>query len=395
MMLTLARGIGQGRRIALLNVFGMVFVAGMVQVSMLVLGLATLLHSYPLALDVLRWVGAAYLVWLGIKMLKVSRQRSDAVLKPRMMTGWQAVKEGAINSLTNPKSLLFMFAFLPQFGALSMVTVRIGAILAPALGGIIIVFGGVGLAFAVAAAGTLGTLVPLVRLPTLLPQQQEPEHPLRALASGFQFVWRNKVVGSVVLLGMLMSIVGAVRVLFPALAQDAYHVGASSIGLMYSAVPLGAMLGALTSGWVGRYARPGVLILVAAIVAFTAIASLGLFSHLAPALLALVCYGYANAIASLLQFMLIQSNTPDHLLGRVNSLGTAQDVTGDSIGALGLGVLGRVFTPLMSVLSFGAFAAVLGVLVAFSVRTLRQCRPADALVEHDDPAPATSAAADN
>ncbi|HGM6601424.1 LysE family translocator [Serratia marcescens] len=115
MMLTLARGIGQGRRIALLNVFGMVFVAGMVQVSMLVLGLATLLHAYPLALDVLRWVGAAYLIWLGIKMLKVSRQRSDAVRKPRMMTGWQAVKEGAINSLTNPKSLLFMFAFLPQF----------------------------------------------------------------------------------------------------------------------------------------------------------------------------------------------------------------------------------------------------------------------------------------
>ncbi|MBH3121737.1 LysE family translocator [Serratia ureilytica] len=115
MMLTLARGIGQGRRIALLNVFGMVFVAGMVQVSMLVLGLATLLHAYPLALDVLRWVGAAYLVWLGIKMLKVSRQRSDAVRKPRMMTEWQAVKEGAINSLTNPKSLLFMFAFLPQF----------------------------------------------------------------------------------------------------------------------------------------------------------------------------------------------------------------------------------------------------------------------------------------
>ena len=137
------------------------------------------------------------------------------------------------------------------------------------------------------------------------------------------------------------------------------------------------------------------LILAAAIVAFTAIASLGLFSHLAPALLALVCYGYANAIASLLQFMLIQSNTPDHLLGRVNSLGTAQDVTGDSIGALGLGVLGKMFTPLMSVLSFGAFAALLGVLVACSVRTLRQCRPADALVEHDEPAPATSAAADN
>lgn len=89
--------------------------------------------------------------------------------------------------------------------------------------------------------------------------------------------------------------------------------------------------------------------------------------------------------------------TPDHLLGRVNSLGTAQDVTGDSIGALGLGVLGRVFTPLISVLSLGASAALIGLLVAFSVRTLRHYRSEEPLttqVEHDklntDPAVSTS-----
>ncbi|CAE1145583.1 enterobactin transporter EntS [Serratia sp. Tan611] len=262
---------------------------------------------------------------------------------------------------------------LAAAGALSMITVRLGAILAPALGGVIIVAGGVGAAFAVAAAGTLGTLIPLTRLPTLRPQAQEPEHPLRALASGVQFVWRHKVVGSVVVLGMLMSIVGAVRILFPALAQDTYRVGTSAIGLMYSAVPLGAMLGAFTSGWVPRFRRPGALMLSAAICAFAAIASLGVFSSLLPALIALVCYGYANAIASLLQFMLIQSNTPDHLLGRVNSLGTAQDVTGDSLGALGLGVVGRVLTPLLSVLTFGGAAALIGLLLACSVRTLRHC----------------------
>lgn len=142
-------------------------------------------------------------------------------------------------------------------------------------GGVIIVAGGVGAAFAVAAAGTLGTLIPLTRLPTLRPQAQEPEHPLRALASGVQFVWRHKVVGSVVLLGMLMSIVGAVRILFPALAQETYQVGTSAVGLMYSAVPLGAMLGAFTSGWVPSFPRPGVLMLSAAICAFVAIASLG------------------------------------------------------------------------------------------------------------------------
>lgn len=72
MMLTIARGIGQGRRIALLTVIGNVFVAGFVQVSFLVLGLVAVVHAWPIALDVLRWAGAAYLIWLGIKMIASS-----------------------------------------------------------------------------------------------------------------------------------------------------------------------------------------------------------------------------------------------------------------------------------------------------------------------------------
>lgn len=114
MMLTIARGIGQGRRIALLCVLGNVFIAGFVQVSFLVLGLVTVVHAWPMALDILRWVGAAYLIWLGIKMLATSG--ADTRLKRTVrISGKQALKEGAINSLTNPKSVLFMFAFLPQF----------------------------------------------------------------------------------------------------------------------------------------------------------------------------------------------------------------------------------------------------------------------------------------
>ena len=56
--------------------------------------------------------------------------------------------------------------------------------------------------------------------------------------------------------------------------------------------------------------------------------------------------GYFGSIASLLQFTLVQGNTPDHLLGRVNSLWNAQDVVGDGLGALGLGALARALAPL-------------------------------------------------
>ncbi|MBI0460078.1 MFS transporter, partial [Dickeya dianthicola] len=216
--------------------------------------------------------------------------------------------------------------------------------------------------------------IPLVRLPSMKPAPGKPEHPLQALAGGVRFVCAHPVVGCVVLLGMLVSVVGAMRVLFPALAGDAYHAGPSAVGLMYSAVPLGAMLGAFTSGWVSGVPRPGRILLGCATGAFLAVGSLGLFSQLLPALLALVCYGYFNAITSLLQFTLIQSHTPDHLLGRVNSLGTAQDVTGDSVGALILGLMGKLLAPASSILAFGTAAALLGGAVALLVRPLRQCR---------------------
>lgn len=115
MMLILARGIGQGRRIALLTMVGMIFVAGAVQVGLLVLGLASLIAAYPAALTVIRWIGAAYLVFLGVKLLHSSLRPGGGIRTVADVSDWQAVWQGAVNSLTNPKSLLFMFAFLPQF----------------------------------------------------------------------------------------------------------------------------------------------------------------------------------------------------------------------------------------------------------------------------------------
>src|SRR5262245_36308167 len=113
MMLVMARGVGQGRKVALMTMVGMTMVAGGVQVALLVLGIASLLQAHPEALILLRWIGAAYLIWLGMRLV-LSRGRKDAAGDDVAgISAWRAMREGAINSLTNPKSLLFMFAFLP------------------------------------------------------------------------------------------------------------------------------------------------------------------------------------------------------------------------------------------------------------------------------------------
>lgn len=114
MMLVIGRGVGQGRRIALMTVVGMIFVSGVVQVAALVLGVASLLQAWPQALAALRWLGAGYLAWLGVRLLAATLGRGPTRPAP-WVSAWVAVRDGAVNNLTNPKSLLFMFAFVPQF----------------------------------------------------------------------------------------------------------------------------------------------------------------------------------------------------------------------------------------------------------------------------------------
>ncbi|KFK92818.1 MULTISPECIES: enterobactin transporter EntS [unclassified Serratia (in: enterobacteria)] len=258
-----------------------------------------------------------------------------------------------------------------QAGAISMLTVRFGSILSPAIGGAVIASAGVAWNYGLAALGTLLTLLPLLRLPQLPPPPQPREHPLRALIGGFTFLLQNKVIGMVALIGALLTMASAVRVLYPAIS-GMWNVSIAHLGFMYAAVPLGATIGAFTSGRIAQVARPGWVMLLTAIAAFAAIGLFGLMPWYGMALLCLVVFGYFSALNSLLQYGLIQNLTPDAFLGRINGLWTAQNVVGDAIGALLLGAMGAFMLPAMTSTSFGFGAVLLAVVLAFAMRGLRQ-----------------------
>ncbi len=71
------------------------------------------IQASPVALNVLSWAGAAYLIRLGIKLLLQSRKFAYVTRPP--VTASRALREGIISNLTSPKERLFMLAFLPQF----------------------------------------------------------------------------------------------------------------------------------------------------------------------------------------------------------------------------------------------------------------------------------------
>lgn len=260
---------------------------------------------------------------------------------------------------------------LPAAGALNMLSVRLGTMVSPALGGLVIAAGGVGWNYAIATGTTMVTVLLLFGLPAMRPDRSpEPQHPLRSAVEGAAFVYRNKIIRSVVLLGTLETAASGVRVLLPAVAVASLGVGPEGTGLLYSAVPLGAVGATLLSGWVGRLKRPGRALVLLATASFASLAVFGLCRDLPWALLALSVFGALSSLSSILQYALVQQHTPDRLLGRVNALWMAQEVGADSGGALALGGLGKVVSGAAAITFFGATAAVAGLAGLLSLRTL-------------------------
>jgi len=115
MALTITRGMTQGFKAAWLSVLGNCS-AGLIQIPIVVLGLAAVLQKSPLLFAGVKVLGAVYLIYLGVRALRRSRHASGLrtpstqAIRPRDVF-WQ----GFWTNLLNPKVLLFMIAFLPQF----------------------------------------------------------------------------------------------------------------------------------------------------------------------------------------------------------------------------------------------------------------------------------------
>src|SRR5262250_2463786 len=94
-------------------------VAGFLQTALVAFGLGHFMQRMPAIADAVRLVGAAYLMWIGIRMLVKARRRSEEASETRTASGRETsygwLSRGLINNLLNPKALLFFSLFLPQF----------------------------------------------------------------------------------------------------------------------------------------------------------------------------------------------------------------------------------------------------------------------------------------
>jgi|SRR5580765_6281588 threonine/homoserine/homoserine lactone efflux protein len=153
MLYVIGRSVGQGRRAGVVSALG-VFVGCWVHILAAAFGIAALLRSSPLAFNLVRYAGAAYLIYLGIRMVVKRTSLASQQLEPEKLGS--IFRQGAITNMLNPKVAIFFLAFLPQF-----IDARRGSVVPQILFlGLIFNVGGTLVNLAVAyAGGTLGELL--------------------------------------------------------------------------------------------------------------------------------------------------------------------------------------------------------------------------------------------
>jgi predicted MFS family arabinose efflux permease len=265
---------------------------------------------------------------------------------------------------------------IPSAQALNQVIWNGAGIFGPALAGITIQRFGVTLAYAIDLVSVGMMLLAALALHPMPPEERERNQTgLRAVREGFAYVRGSRLLQSTFAIDLVAMVFGMPRALFTFLAVEQFGRGVEIIGLLFSAPAVGALLGALTSGWTRSVRRQGQAVAVAVAAWGAAIAGFGLVGdRLWLALVMLALAGWADVISAIFRSTILQLSVPDRLRGRLFGIHSLVVTGGPRLGDFEAGLVARLVSPGFSVVS-GGIACILGAgVVALAYPELRRHR---------------------
>ena len=170
-LLTIARSTTSGTKAGIATGMG-IAVGDIIHTAMAVIGLSAIIYASAFMFSLVKYLGAAYLIYLGIQAI-TAKGATASDLPPIALTPRQAFNQAIIAEVLNPKTALFFLAFLPQFVKPENGSVPLQLTI---LGLILVILGLVSTIFFAVSAGSVGTF--LRRNPTVLR-------------------WQGKVVGTI------------------------------------------------------------------------------------------------------------------------------------------------------------------------------------------------------
>ncbi|MFD5539528.1 MFS transporter [Streptomyces sp. NPDC127079] len=269
-------------------------------------------------------------------------------------------------------------AQLPAANALGSTVMQTGQVVGPLLAGVLIPVIGLPELYLIDALALCVTVWAVYRLPALPPSAGGAARRagVREVAEGFRYISVHKVLLLSFLADIIAMVFGMPRALFPQLAAQTYgsYGEGLALGLLFAAIPIGAVLGGLFSGTFSRARRHGPMVIGAVVGWGAAIAGFGLSANLWVGAAFLAAAGVADMVSMVFRGAILLSAATDEMRGRMQGVFTVVVAGGPRLADVLHGTAGSVFGPRAAVAGGGLLVVVAMLALAAAVPALRRYR---------------------
>lgn len=243
------------------------------------------------------------------------------------------------------------------------VVMQTGLVLGPAMGGLLVAWGGNTLAYLVAAGFAAAAAIAIVSLRVTEPPAPPERAPIfKSIGEGLRFVFNNQVVLGAQALDMFSVLFGGAVALLPAFIHDILHYGPEALGILRAAPAAGAVLVGL---WLARHPpkrNAGRLLLYAVAGFGLCIIGFAVSREFWLSALMLALSGMCDGVSVVLRSTILQLATPDEMRGRVSSINGIFIGSSNELGAFESGLAAKLLGLVPSVILGGCMTlAVVGV----------------------------------
>jgi MFS family permease len=235
------------------------------------------------------------------------------------------------------------------------ITWQLGAVIGPAVGGVLNAAIGARGSYLVESALLIVGLIGLTAITfRAIPQRDDGESLWHSLVAGLRYFRSQQVLLAAVTLDLLSVLFGGAVALLPIFVVDILHSGPSGLGLLRAAPAVGAVLMSMYLAWRPPFARAGRALLRAVAVFGAATIGFGLARAMWLSFAFLVITGAADMISVVVRATLLQLLVPDRLMGRVSAVNSIFVGSSNEIGGFESGVTAKLFHAVPAVLLGGA-----------------------------------------
>ncbi|MFI9756794.1 MFS transporter [Streptomyces sp. NPDC051963] len=267
---------------------------------------------------------------------------------------------------------------LPAANALGSTVMQTGLVAGPLLAGALIPVIGLPELYLIDALALCAVVWAVVRLPSLPPLDGRSARRagLREIGAGFRYISLHKVLLLSFLADIVAMVLGMPRALFPQLAAETYasYGEGLALGLLFAAIPIGAVAGGLLSGTFSRIRRHGWMVIAAVVAWGVAVTGFGLSGNLWLAVAFLAVAGIADMVSMVFRGAILLSAATDEMRGRMQGVFTVVVAGGPRLADLLHGTAGSAFGPRTAVAGGGILVVAVMLGLAAAMPALRRYR---------------------